>query len=555
MLEVGSPLMCFAAFSPGPAAYFAGFLATMLIPFSVWLSRHQQFPGRHALIYAHLGAMLWLWAAAFELGVTSAGCKLLATGLAHVGIALAATAWMCFVYRYVVGVSVAGQRAQNLLMVTIPLTAAGMVFTTGLHGLFYTFDTALVTGPGISFMAYDRGPLFFVALGYVYVTLTISLALLLNAALTTQAAGQLRFWLLFMLALVPMLGSFAHLLLGVTAWGYDPTPFTFLIVILIYAVMLISDSTLDLGAVARRQVYNFLPQAIFVVGNGDTLQPGNRAALNLINEYKPTPDGPEEAEDAVIDLFHRARADQRRRTLAVPMGDRYYDVELQPITPAVGRDHPPLGWIIIADDVTATVRLQTELARAAQSAAQEAERDPLTGLSNRRPLEPKFKDLTDKAAREGSVLQLVMVDVDHFKSINDTYGHDEGDRALVHMADALRSVFREDDAVFRIGGEEFLVLAQGMPQRALTHRLRMARARLQETIAKEGIFENGLTFSAGIGEWPNDGTTLEQLVRNADRRLLEAKRNGRNQFIGTDPVFVGATRIGNHAEDLEAPAS
>ncbi len=563
MLEIGPVLPCLASFSPAAPSYVAAFLATSLIPFAVWLSRHQSFPGQTALVYAHVGAMWWLWTAALEMGMPDAACKILASGLSHVGIALVATAWMCFVYRYTVGTSIAGKRAQNLLMITVPLTAAGFALTSDIHGAFYTPATRLVDGPAGPFMVYDHGPLFYVALGYVYVTVCISLALLFNAAITAQASGQLRYWLLFLLGLVPTLGSAGHMYLGVTFWGYDPTPFMFAIVIVIYVVMLISDSTLDLRALARRQVYNNLPQAIFVVGGEDRLTAGNRSADAMLADHASASGGRAAAERAVLALFELARSDQRRRSSALPLAGRHFDVEVQPIDPAVGRDHPPLGYIMIADDVTASVRLQEELARAAETATADAERDPLTGLSNRRPLGPRFTELASAAASDDESLQLVMVDVDRFKSINDTYGHDEGDKALVFVAQALRGVFREDDAVFRIGGEEFLVLAGGMPQRALIHRLRMARARLAEKVWQDGTFREGITFSAGIGEWPHDGTTLESLMRIADRRLLEAKRAGRNRFFGTDPVMVGSSRMtpddghdpppgpdGEHAERL-----
>ncbi len=544
MLEIGPLGACIAAFSPTTPTYVAAFLATALIPFAVWLSRHQTFPGQRPLVFAHIGAMWWLWTAAFELAVPAASCKILFAGLSHAGIALVATAWMCFVYRYTVGVSVAGKRAQDMLMITVPLTASGMALTSGIHGLFYTPATRLVEAPEGAFVVYDHGLLFNIELAYLYVVVCISLGLLLNAAITAQASGQLRYWLLFLLGLVPSLANLGHVYLGMRVWGYDPTPFMFAIVFVIYVVMLISDSTLDLGALARRQVYNALPQAIFVVGGGETLRGGNPAANALLKDCARTFGARQRAETALYDLFERCREEERQRGVAMQLGDRYYDVEVQPIDPAVGAGHPPLGWIMIADDVTGTVRVQAELARAAEDAEAESRRDPLTGLSNRRPLEPRFREMVAEARETGQFLQLLLVDVDFFKSINDTYGHDQGDTALILVAQTLRSVFRENDAVFRIGGEEFLAIAVAMPERSLLHRLRMASARLQQKLKDDGTFRDPITFSAGLAAWPADGDTLEQLVRSADRRLLTAKRTGRNRFVGQDTVVEGTSSLG-----------
>jgi diguanylate cyclase (GGDEF)-like protein len=317
----------------------------------------------------------------------------------------------------------------------------------------------------------------------------------------------------------------------------------FAILFVIYVVMLISDSTLDLGALARRQVYNALPQAIFVVGN-DSVKTGNPAANALLTECARTFESREEADKSLRALFEACRQDERNRGSAVPLGDRYYDVEIQPIDPAVGEGHPPLGWIMIADDVTGTVRMQAELARAAEDAEADAQRDPLTGLSNRRPLEPRFREMTAEAMANGLPVQLLIVDVDYFKSINDTYGHDQGDTALVLVADTLRGIFRQSDAVFRIGGEEFLALAVGMSEKAMFHRLRMASAKLQQNLKNDGTFHAPVTFSAGLAEWPSEAETLEDLLRKADRRLLEAKRKGRNRFVGRDATIEGVAIAG-----------
>lgn len=546
MPEIGALQPCLTGLAPGVPSIVAACLAAALIPFVIWNVRHQHFPGKRALIVAHLGAMWWLGMAALELSVAGTECKLLARSLSQPGVALVATAWMCFVYRYTLGAAAGVNRAQNLLMVAATLTAGVVTLTNDTHGMFYT---AAGLGDGAGFgpaLVVSHGPLSYAALGYVAITVAISLVLLFKAATTAQDSGQQRYWLLFALCLAPVLGTLGHRVFDVAIWGHDPTPFTFAVVIVIYAAMLAGDSTLDLGALARRQAYSNLPQAIFVIGSANRLTVGNRAAEALLADFSDSLGGEGPAEAAVLTLFEAARGDERGRSAAQPLGNRNYDVEIQPIHRAVGRDPAPLGYIMIADDVTSSVRLQEELMRAAETAAADAERDPLTGLSNRRPLDQRFAELARAAAAQEEALQLVIVDVDRFKWINDTYGHEAGDAALVLISQALRGVFRKDDAVFRIGGEEFLVIASGMSQRALVVRLRFARARLAEELSRHATFRDAITFSAGIGEWPHDGATLESLMRIADRRLLRAKRAGRNRFFGTSTA-QGMTEEGEDA--------
>lgn len=163
----------------------------------------------------------------------------------------------------------------------------------------------------------------------------------------------------------------------------------------------------------------------------------------------------------------------------------------------------------------------------------------MTGLSNRRPLEPRYEELIRNVKSSGQHLHVVLIDIDHFKAINDTYGHDEGDKALVAVASVLRGVFREADAVFRIGGEEFLALVPAMTWTALVDRLNLAREKLNDPSTRDSALRTGITFSAGLAEWPRDGNTLEQLIGKADSRLLSAKRDGRDRFSWHGGIILG----------------
>jgi len=276
---------------------------------------------------------------------------------------------------------------------------------------------------------------------------------------------------------------------------------------------------------------------------GQRITGGNPAARAVLQDRIAAAGTPAKAELEISSLFSRCLQNSPQKCVSAALGDRFYDTDLQPIRPAVGKDQPPLGWIMIASDVTAAVHLQRELSRARLSAVADAERDPLTGLSNRRPLEPQFEKLIEQAKKGRQLLHVVLIDVDHFKSINDTYGHDEGDKALIAVARALQSVFREDDALFRIGGEEFLALVVAVPLPALVDRLNDARAKLNDPAKGEGHLRAALTFSAGLANWPAEGRTLEQLIYQADSRLLSAKRQGRDRFVWHGGSILGGQSL------------
>jgi diguanylate cyclase (GGDEF)-like protein len=184
---------------------------------------------------------------------------------------------------------------------------------------------------------------------------------------------------------------------------------------------------------------------------------------------------------------------------------------------------------------------------------QDATLDPLTGLSNRKALRMRFDELHRQAEVHGSAIGVVVLDIDHFKAVNDTYGHERGDAVLQAVAFELRKALREGELVYRLGGEEFLVLLRGddaLASEPIAERLRTAIAAARPT---------GLAITASLGvSAATDGVEYETLFAQADAALYEAKRLGRNRVVRHDP---GRGDVATDARPVardgwaEAPAS
>lgn len=167
--------------------------------------------------------------------------------------------------------------------------------------------------------------------------------------------------------------------------------------------------------------------------------------------------------------------------------------------------------------------------------------DPLTGLLNRRSLESRVDELVAKADFRSLSMAVLMFDLDHFKAINDTYGHDVGDQVLRRSSDAMQLHLRSSDAIFRIGGEEFLAVLLDVDDEMAFQ--------LAEGVRK-GVEQSGgeppVTVSAGIATHPgSDHHVFTELFRLADLALLEAKGSGRNRVRvsgGLPPVDGEAQR-------------
>jgi two-component system, cell cycle response regulator len=159
-------------------------------------------------------------------------------------------------------------------------------------------------------------------------------------------------------------------------------------------------------------------------------------------------------------------------------------------------------------------------------------RDPLTGVFNRRHLHERLASESAYAARHGTPLSLLLLDIDHFKRINDEYGHATGDRALCALAKLLEGMARREDVLARFGGEEFALIARGIDRhgaQALAERARAAveRQRLQ---SDAGVVQ--FTVSVGVAQYEHaDVGAAQRMFEAADRALYAAKDAGRNCVV------------------------
>jgi diguanylate cyclase (GGDEF)-like protein/PAS domain S-box-containing protein len=158
-------------------------------------------------------------------------------------------------------------------------------------------------------------------------------------------------------------------------------------------------------------------------------------------------------------------------------------------------------------------------------------RDALTGLYNRRYLEEILEREVRRAARASQSLGVLMIDLDHFKNFNDTYGHDAGDAVLRETGASLTKGIRAEDFVCRFGGEEFVVILPTANLEAACARAESLRLKMKElTVLHQGKSMGMLTISVGVAVFPDHGSSPKELMAAADAALYEAKRNGRDQI-------------------------
>ena len=227
------------------------------------------------------------------------------------------------------------------------------------------------------------------------------------------------------------------------------------------------------------------------------------------------------------DIFGAAIPDRRRSEragTAYPLRDGHFVIGALVVT------GPPIAPATPAADLlqrlVADLGSRLAAARAVHEAEQRAVRDPLTGLANRREFDRRC---AIAAGKPPAFVTLVFVDIDHFKRLNDSLGHQAGDAALRHVADILRQAVRDNDLVARIGGEEFAIW---MPHTPIEVGLEVAgriRASVEHTAWRWNGEIHPLTISCGVSGYPDSVQDLENLRSTADAALYAAKQRGRNR--------------------------
>lgn len=168
---------------------------------------------------------------------------------------------------------------------------------------------------------------------------------------------------------------------------------------------------------------------------------------------------------------------------------------------------------------------------------QQSIRDSVTGLYNRRYMKEALERELRRALREAKPLGILMLDIDNFKKLNDTFGHDAGDAVLHALGNFLKLEIRGNDIPCRYGGEEFLVILPGIPLDECVKRAEKIRGEVKTLdVQHEGKALPRISFSVGVSQSPDHGDTIDDLLKSADTALYSAKASGRDQVVVGQPV-------------------
>jgi diguanylate cyclase (GGDEF)-like protein/PAS domain S-box-containing protein len=417
-----------------------------------------------------------------------------------------------------------------------------LVWTNPTHHLFYTSFSQVQSGPFLV-LHWARGLWFWVNVAYSYPLLLIAFTILLRAFL--RSSGPYRWQ-----AGITLAGSFIpwaaniYTESGLSPFGnLDLTPIAFSLMGLLFVYALVRYRLFDLVPIARSLIIDKMSDGVVVLDAHHRVIDINSAARNLTG-FKGSFVGKlgRDIFSAWPDMVDVTRvlftAHAEIKIDSAP--ERYIDLQIDPIHDE--RNHF-LGRLIILRDITTRKNSEKELREAHENLQEkyaeiqllqdklreQAIRDPLTDLYNRRYLEDALENELAKASRQNYPLIAIILDLDHFKLINDTFGHEAGDIVLKGLAQLLSTEARKSDIVCRYGGEEFVVIMPGASIETALERVEQWRVMFEKTMIPYQDVILKCTFSAGLAAFPNSGQTVKSLISAADRTLYKAKQKGRNR--------------------------
>ncbi|NTW40970.1 MAG: diguanylate cyclase [Cellulomonadaceae bacterium] len=474
----------------------------------------RQSPLAVPLALVMLGAAWW---AAMGIGVgltdeVSVRVAFFAAVLPGVGLLVAAAFWHTAVYA---GGRVRLTQKTAAFLAIEPVVLTVLALTDPWHHLIVTDLRIAADGATII----DLGPLFWVHTAYSYVLLAAAAAMLVAAMLRTVAGHRWQYAVSLGAMALPTAGNIWSVSRAGTAGFVDLTSALFLVTAGTWWWVGRFGGSLGRVPVSTQQVLEVLGDAVMVIDPDGTVIQANPAAEAMLGAAGGG------RVDRVAGASWTDLVPEERRGIVRDGGviRTAWGAVLDVRVSAVEVRGRRVASVVTARDITAFERLRTELAELAV-------RDGLTGLHNRRHLDRVLEPMVEHARDAQRPLTAVMVDIDHFKAVNDRYGHAVGDEVLVRVASELSALVRADDVLVRFGGEEFLLVlprARAVDVAARADEIRRRYAEVPFATAAGPVLA---TVSIGVAELA-DGQSPDSLLRAADDALYAAKAAGRNRVV------------------------
>ena len=523
--------------TPYAIAQFATAGVSTVVAIVCWKRRSVRGGWLLFLLFAAISE--WTLCNGFEAAATSQEKKIFWSQLAYVGAQTSPVLLMLFSLSYT-GRTQRFRPITIALLFAIPVLVIILAATNQSHGLVWISFTP--GSPGTNSLVYHHGPAFWLGAAYIFTMVIFATTFIIISAVRTQKIYRFQNIILVLASIVPWAGTIIYLFnLGPS--GLDTVSISFLFTGVLLMIGISRGKIMNYIPIAHELLFENIKNGIIVFDEDLRIVDLNPAAEELISKKfdqiagKSLYDYPKISTNF---MEYIKKDESSRIEITSPFNDQvWFSVNIAPLN---HKEKNFLGWVLFFEDIT--VRKETErklhqLNRKLERQLKEireledqlrelANHDSLTGVYNRGYLEETLSREIARAGRKKYSLSVIMLDIDNFKIINDTYGHKTGDEVIVALGKMLQRVTREADCVSRFGGDEFVLLMPEMSKENAFHRAEVWREECKSLKLRKLKKVIQFTISVGIAAFPVNGSTNETLLAEADQALYHAKHSGRD---------------------------
>ncbi|WP_080843713.1 histidine kinase N-terminal 7TM domain-containing diguanylate cyclase [Cytobacillus gottheilii] len=485
----------------------------------VFLNRHKYTSiGKVFSLYTFL-ITVYCFSSAFGLMSTNIEQIKLWTIIQYTAMPLSAPVGLLFIMYYL-GFEMT--RKKWIALLTIPIISLFMVATNDIHHLHYRvyeIDPLL----GAPYVHQEMGVWYVVHGIYTFACMLFAFILVLTRWKETERVYRPQLISLLFGQFVPMATAFIYLI-GLTPPGLDPVPIVLWLTSILYIWSISSSRLFTLMPIAKDAIFHSINDGVIVLDETKRLIEFNHASKRMFSKLNKKMYGLEfqdvwsSLSGGLVPFPLETEAFRE-----VQLGEHIYQVRTTPLQQAKNSR----GLLIIFTDITELKRLQIKLQH-------QADYDELTQIYNRRAFFQQSKKMLSEAKEKIKPFTVILMDIDYFKKVNDTYGHDAGDQLLKHVVKICTTLENKNILFARYGGEEFVFALKGSGGKSYAEELRQLVESQPLIIDDAKIY---VTVSMGVARADKD-ENLNQLLQYADKALYAAKRDGRNSVkeYGIDAV-------------------
>ena len=513
-------------------------IASGAVALMLWRRRRA---GSTTLALLMMAITVWALVSALEAGAVTLSTKILCSKFEYFGSAMTATLYLFFALRR------AGWKAPRFSLRALSLWLLvvfnfGVALTNDWHHLLWTGYTP--SPLAANQVVYERGPLFYILISVIFLYVFVGTAVLLRSTIQEGLVRKRQSLVVVAASLVPLAAGVLYTLQPAWFGGMNIAPMGFSIAGMIFGVSVIGLRYFDIAPTARNALFEAMDDGVLVLdveGRIADINPATELLLGIdASHIGRSAEEPLSPWPLLVDRCRKAAASRFEVELSqAPL--RVVDAR---VTPVYDKDQVRSGLIVVLRDVTvrthALRQLQEahdqlqdqieEISRLQETVREQAVHDALTGLFNRRYLEETLPREMATARRHGRPLSVILLDIDRFKTINDTLGHPAGDRTLQQLAALLDDITREGDIACRYGGDEFVLVLPDTPLGAAVQKAETLRSQCRTRCrVVRADDEPHVTLSLGVASYPDHGHEGDQILVAADRALYHAKEQGRDQ--------------------------